>query len=253
MSKMGLQLYSIKEEVEQDFLGTISKVADLGYEGVQFAGFFETPAEELRTLLDQKSIEPAGAHISIDLLRGAQLQETLEYNREINNSLIICPFLPENMRQNAEDYKNVADLLNNIGERCNKAGFTFAYHNHAFEFEPQGASTGFEIIWNNTDPEYVKMELDCFWALYAGHDPNELIQTYGDRIISLHIKDITKKGNQQISTEIGQGNLDIAEIINTSKNNEVEWMIVEQEHYEMDQMESSKVNAENLKELLTAK
>ncbi len=250
MSKMGLQLYSIKEEVEKDFLGTVAKAADMGYDGVQFAGFFDTTAEQVRDLLNEKGIEAAGAHIGLDQLRGDQLAETLEYNKTINNSLIICPYIPEEMRQSGDDYRKLAELLNEIGAACLQEGFTFAYHNHAFEFEKYGDKTGFEILYKNTDPAYVKMELDCFWALYAGYDPNDIIQTYGDRVVSLHIKDIKKRGNENVSTEIGNGHLDIEEIIKTSNDNLVKWFVIEQEHYELDQMESTKMNADNLKRIL---
>jgi len=251
MSKIGLQLFSVWTDAEKDFLGTIQKVADLGYEGIQFAGFYHTPANEVKNLLEEKEIVAAGAHVGLDQLLDDELEKTFEYHRIIENNLIICPAIPKEMRLTADDYKKTAETLNQIAESCKKAGFTFGYHNHAFEFETFGRETGFELLFGHTDPDLVKIELDCYWASFVDQDPLEIIQKYKNRIVSLHIKDMKIVNGKRTGTEVGKGTLDFASIIKTGIEFGVEWFTVEQEEFEGDPYESLSINVNNLKQLLS--
>ena len=250
MTKIGLQLYSVREAAGKDFLGTVRRVADMGYDGIQFAGFFDTPAKELKIVLDEKGIEPAGAHVSFDALKDNHLSETLEYNSEIGNDLLICPFLPEEVRKTGDDYKKVAEVLSKIGEKCKKQGFTFAYHNHDFEFKTFDGDTGFDLLFSHSDPEFVKVELDCYWATFAGLDPRSIIEKYNERVISLHIKDMKEVNGQKRSIEIGSGVLDIDGLLQVGNQFGVKWFVVEQEQFDGDPMESSKVNINHLKQIV---
>ena len=195
MDKIGLQFWSIREEMEKDLLGMIEKVAEMGYTGAQFAGFFDHSAEDVKAKMDEVGIRAAGAHVQINELEN-QLDETLKYHETIGNDLIIVPFLPENMRTTAEDYKRTAKLLNDIGRKVHAAGFSLAYHNHDFEFDVFDGKTGFDILFENTDANHLKIELDCYWAAYTGNDPLEIIEKYATRCVSLHIKDMKVEGDQ---------------------------------------------------------
>lgn len=249
MGKLALQLYSVRDMAEVNLLETIRKVSEMGYEGVQFAGFFNHSAEKVRTELDASQIVPAGAHVGIDLLVH-HFDETINFHQSIGNDLIICPSLPENMRSTSDEYFRAAEQLNRIGEKLEKAGMTFGYHNHAFEFETFAGKTGFDILFENTDPAYVKMELDCFWASVAGFDPLRTISKYADRCVSLHMKDMKMEGEKKVSTEIGSGILDIWKIIESGKANHVDWFIVEQEDFAKHPMESAEENAGELKKIM---
>ena len=252
MGKMGVQLYSVHQQAGKDFLGTVEKLADLGYEGIQFfANFFGTEAKDLKRVIDDKGIVPAGSHISIEQLQGDALERTMEYQDTIGNRLLICPALPTEMRETADDYRRTADLFNEIGEKLNQNGFRFGYHNHAFEFENMDGQTGLDLLFENSDPNLVKVELDCFWAVFAGHDPIEVINKYKDRIVSFHLIDSKEKDGQKINTEIGNGNMDLKRIIQAGKEYGVEWFSVEQEDYEKEPFESLKTDATNLRKLLT--
>ncbi|MFP5108732.1 sugar phosphate isomerase/epimerase family protein [Neobacillus sp. C211] len=250
MSKIGLQLFSVWKDAEKDFFGTIQKVADLGYEGIQFAGFYNTPANKVKQLLDEKEILVAGAHVGIHQLLDDELEDTFEYHRTIENKLIICPAIPKEMRQTADDYKKTAETLNKIGEACKKAGFIFGYHNHDFEFKKFGNKTGLELLFDNTEPDLVKMELDCYWASFAEHDPIKIIRKYKNRVVSLHIKDMKIVNGRKTGTEVGRGLFDFASLINDAREFGVEWYTVEQEEFEGDQYESLAINVDNLKHLL---
>ena len=245
MGEIGLQLWSIREEMERDLLGMIEKVAKIGYTSVQFAGFFNHTAEDVKAKMDEVGIKAAGAHVQIADLEN-NLDETLKYHETIGNELIIVPFLPENMRTTAEDYKRTAALLNDIGKKMHAKGFSLGYHNHDFEFNVFDEKTGFDILFVNTDADHLKIELDCFWAAYTGNNPVDIIEKYADRCVSLHIKDMKVEGNQHISTELGTGTQRLVDYIQKGKEHNVKWFIVEQEHFTKDPIESAAQNAKEI-------
>lgn len=249
MGKMGLQLYSVKEAAESNLLQTIEIVAEMGYQGVQFAGFFNHAAEEVKSKMNESGITPAGAHVPITAFQ-KHLDDTLRFHDKIENNLLICPYLPEEMRQTADDYKRTAELFNQIGKQVKEAGFLFGYHNHNFEFTAFDGKTGFDILYENTDPEWVKMELDCFWASNAGYDPLEIIRKYSNRCVSLHIKDMKEDGEKKISTEIGTGSLSFEPLIQAGNENSVDWLVVEQEDFTKDPLASATENARELKKIV---
>lgn len=249
MGKLGLQLYSIKEAAEKDFLGILEQVAKMGYEGVQFAGFFGHPAKEVKAKMDEVGLKAAGAHIAIEDLQG-DLDELINYHNTIGNRLLICPWLAEDLRTTEDDYKRIAELFNSVGERLAKEGFVFGYHNHAFEFDLFDGKLGFDILYENTDPQFVKMELDCFWATAAGYDPVEIIEQYASRCVSLHIKDLKLVEGNPTSTELGTGKIDIAKLVKVGNEHKVDWFVVEQEDFIGDPVESAAQNAKALKKII---
>jgi sugar phosphate isomerase/epimerase len=250
MKNIGLQLFSVREKTEKDLLGTIRRLADDGYESLQFAGFFGTSAEELKAVLDEKDIKVAGAHIGLHQLQDDQFEQSLQYHETIGNDLLICPVLPREMRETGDDYKRTAEILNQVGEKCKQAGFTFGYHNHDWEFKQYDGKTGFDLLFENTDPVLVKMELDCFWAKYAGYEPTDIIQKYKERCISLHLKDMKWKGDKKVSTEIGTGVLNLGEYVHVGEQHGVKWFVIEQEDYDRDPMDIAHDNLKNLQSII---
>ena len=245
MKNIALQLYSVRDATDMDFLGTLENVAEMGYQAVQFAGFNNHPAEVVKSKLAQVELEIAGSHVTIDQLQN-HLDDVLRYQESLGNHLIICPVLPESMRLTTEDYKRTSELLNEIGRKMKGSGFDFGYHNHAFEFQLFDGKTGFDLLYENVDSEYMKMELDCFWASYAGYDPVNIMKKYGDRCVTLHVKDMKKSGDKKVSTEIGNGVLDIESLIRAGEENHVKWFVVEQEDFLQDPLISAKENVERL-------
>ncbi|HLQ71465.1 MAG TPA: sugar phosphate isomerase/epimerase [Bacillota bacterium] len=249
MSQIALQLYSVREAAESSLLKTIGNVAEMGYEGVQFAGFFNHSAQNVHSKMSECGILSAGAHVPITDF-DKNLDDVLRFHDEIENELLICPYLPEEMRQTADDYKRTAERFNQIGKQVKEAGFMFGYHNHQFEFTLFDGKTGFDILFENTDPEWVKMELDSFWASNAGYHPLEIIRTYADRCVSLHIKDMKEDGDTKISTEIGTGSLSFEPLIQAGNENGIDWLVVEQEDFTKDPLVSATENAEALRNIV---
>lgn len=249
MENIGLQFWSIHEAASEDLLGTLEKVAEMGYTGAQFAGFGDYSAEAVKAKMDEVGIKPAGAHVQLELLEN-DLENTLKYHETIGNDLIIIPFLADERRQSKEDYEKIAEIVKDLGEKLHARGFTLAYHNHDFEFEAFDGKTGFEIIFEHTDPKYLKMELDCYWAAFAEHDPLEVIEKYADRVVSLHIKDQKDGTDEPNSVELGTGILPLADYVAKGKEVGVKLFVVEQEHFTKDPLESAAENVTVLKELV---
>ena len=249
MAKIGLQLYSIKELTEKDFFGSLEKVAKIGYQGVEFAGFFGAPASELKKVLDDLGIVPCGSHTGIDALE-EELNRVIDYNLEIGNQYIICPGLPEHMRDSYDAYLKLADKFNEIGQKCKDQGIQFGYHNHDVEFQKFNGEYGLDILLSNTQPDLVHMELDTFWVEYAGLKSVDFMKKYPKQHSSLiHIKDM-KSLDEKISTEVGNGIMDFVEIINLAKELGTKWYIVEQEELEMPQLESIEKSLEYLNSII---
>ena len=243
MARIGLQLYSIKEISSIDFLGAIRLAANSGYEGIEFAGFFDTPAEDLVKCMEENNIVPCGSHTSIDLLE-SNFDATVEYNQAIGNKYIIVPWIPEEMRNSRIAWLETAKRFNELNARLKENGIRFGYHNHAFEFEKYDGSYGFDIFAENTDSDLL-LEIDLYWVEYPGLSAVEYTKKYKDRLELLHIKDIA---DDKTSTEIGSGNIDWHKVAEEAE--ETDWFIVEQEHFTIPQEESIAMSCRYLKELL---
>src|SRR5690625_4241738 len=205
-------------------------------------------AKDVKAKMDELGIHPMGAHVQIDSLQN-ELEQTLRYHEEIGNDLIIVPWLPEAMRESAEDYKWLANFLDQTGKKLHERGFTLGYHNHDFEFEVYNRKTGFDIIFENTDSNHLKMELDCFWVAYTNNDPLDVIEKYKDRCISLHMKDMKESEGNFISTELSTGILPIAKYMKKGKEVGTKWFVVEQEHFSKNPLECAQENFTNIKQL----
>lgn len=249
MRKIGLQLYSIKELTGEDFFGTLQKVAKIGYDGVEFAGFFDASPSDLKKVLDDSGIVPCGSHTGIDVLED-DLNKVIDYNLEIENKYVICPGLPTHMRDSYDAYMKLSDQFNQIGEKCKEQGIQFGYHNHDFEFEKFKGEYGLDILLSNTDADLVHMELDTFWVEYAGLKSLDFMRKYPKQHSSLiHIKDM-KSWDDKVNTEIGNGVIDFVSITDLAKELGTKWYIVEQEKFEIPQLESIEKSLKYLRGIL---
>jgi sugar phosphate isomerase/epimerase len=244
MLPIALQLYTVREESQKDFIGTLEKVAEMGYEGVEFAGYGGLKASELKKVLDRTGLKAAGSHVGIELLK-KDLNGVLEYSLEIGNKYIVCPGVPYKSK---EDYIEMAKFFNEVGERCKEKGLIFCYHNHAHEFEIYDGEYGLDILFKNTDKESVKAEIDVYWVKYAGVDPLEYLKKFSGRLPLIHLKDMD--GKDRSNTEIGNGIIDFKKIVKVAEENGVEWLIVEQDECKRSPLESAKISLENLRRIL---
>ena len=243
---IGLQLYSIKEETSKDFVGTLKKVAEIGYQGVEFAGYGGLSSLELKQLLQELKLKPCGSHVPlVDLTEN--LNKVIEYNLEIGNPYIICPYAEYGSKK---DFLDMAQRLTSVAEKCSKQGLMVGYHNHAHEIQQFDGEFGLDLIYKNTDPTMVKAEIDTYWIQYAGTNPIEYVKKHADRCELLHIKDMEIIEGVKRSTEIGNGIMDIKALVETAKAIDVKWLIVEQEFFAKPLMEAVTIGYKNLKKLI---
>lgn len=242
---IALQMYTVRDLTAQDYAGTYREVARLGYDGVEIAGTGGLSAAEMKALLQECHLRPCGSHVGLDLLEN-ELNAAIDYNLAIGNPYIVCPFLPQERRADADGYRAVAESLNRIGAECRRQGIGFAYHNHAFEFEQFEGITGMSILLENTDPELVKAEVDTYWVLYAGGDPAAFLRRHAGRCPLVHLKDM-EAGPERAFAPIGTGVLPLGEIAAAAPVAGAEWYIVEQDRCKQPSMECAQLSLTNLR------
>jgi sugar phosphate isomerase/epimerase len=244
LKPVGLQMYTVRDYAENDFLGTLKEVAKIGYHGIELAGTYGVRASELKQVLDSLNLKVCGSHTVIDFLE-KDFDNTVKFNLEVGNKNIVCPWLPESKRNSAETWKKTAEELNSLGEKLKGYGLNLSYHNHNFEFERFNNKYGIEILIENTSPENLKLEVDVFWIKFAGLDPVEFLNKYRDRINLIHLKDMESDG--KTFAEVGEGIIDFRPIFEAGDTGMVEWYVVEQDICKRPSLESAKLSFENLK------
>jgi sugar phosphate isomerase/epimerase len=237
----------VRRELEKDFAGTLEKVAALGFLEVEFAGYFNHAPREVKTILARNQLSAPSAHISTADLRG-NLQAAIEAAQTIGHQYLVCGYLPAEERRSLDDYKKLVDLLNGAGERLNKAGIQFGYHNHDFEFAPTEGKIPYDIILAGTDPRLVKMELDLYWITKAGQDPLKYFSAYSGRFPLVHVKDMDGTP-KRFFTEVGQGTIDFKRIFTAAQKAGVKHFFVEQDETPASPFSSIKVSIDYLNRL----
>jgi len=241
---IAIQLYTLRDELDKDFIGTLEKVAKIGYEGVEFAGYGNIPATTMKSHLERLNLKVAGAHVSLERLQNTLLEE-IEYNKIIGNKYIVCPWTKfETMQQ----YLECAALLEGIGTTLKHHGLELVYHNHAHEFELFGGMYGLDILFSNTIESTLKAEIDTYWVEYANVNSTQYLKKLTNRCPLIHQKDMdntTKRG----FTELGTGVLDLKKMYRTYQEIGVEWYIVEQDECTIPPLESIEISYNNLKKM----
>jgi len=244
---IALQLYTVRDDVAEDYIGTLKKVAEIGYAGVELGGTGDMTPAEFKQVLADLGLKPAGQHIGLDQLE-TQLDRVIDDNLAIGNSFIVCPWLPEDRRQDAEGWKKTGELFDKIGAQCREQGLTFCYHNHSFEFARFDGEYGLDLLYGATDPELVKAELDTYWVQHGGESPAEYLRKYADRTPLIHLKDMLPDEAKTFA-EVGEGILDWDAIFAEAEADAAVWGIVEQDRCQRPPLESARLSLENLKKM----
>ncbi len=237
--QVALELYTVRDETARDFAGTLRRVAQIGYHGVEFAGYGNLTAREMSALLAETGLLPVSTHLGLDALQDSQLEASMRYCLDIGCSFIVLPWLANEWRTR-EGMQALAPRLNAIGQRCQEHGITFAYHNHDFEFTRVDRIYLLDYLLQATDASLVKIELDVYWVAYAGLDPVSYLHTLGNRVVLLHLKDMAADRSM---TEVGKGMLDMQQICAFAQNRGL-WGIVEHDHPQIPSLESAKISLE---------
>lgn len=245
----GIQLYSIRSEMKADPMGTLQKLAAMGYKHVEHANyvnrkFYGWTPKEFRKILDDLGLKMPSGHTVMTSQHwdGSKKDFTDAWKNTVEDAAImgqmfvISPWLEEGKRKNLSELKGFLELFNKSGELCNKSGMKFGYHNHDFEFsESLDGQTLFDIILNETDPKLVMQQLDIGNMINGGAKALDVMKKHPGRFESMHVKDevAATEGHEKFeSTILGVGVVPVKEIIDLGRKWGTKHFIIEQESYQ---------------------
>ena len=208
LTRVGVQLYTLRELMQRDAQRTLEQVAALGCKEVEFAGYFNHPPRLLRRWLDDAGLTSPSAHLPLDDPQ-LNLGATLDTSAILGHSYVVLASLPLQERS-IDDFKRVAGRLNQIGSLAKARGLLAAYHNHDFEFQPGSERLPYIVLLEETDPSLVAMEMDIYWLTKAGGNPLAYFQKYPGRFHLCHLKDMDRKRR---ITDVGSGLIDFPGIL----------------------------------------
>ncbi|MDF2433197.1 MAG: hypothetical protein JWP44_2828 [Mucilaginibacter sp.] len=237
---VGLQLYSLRDQIPKDVKGTIEKVAAAGYKEVETFGyskqhgFWGLDAKAFSDLLKANGLTTPSGHFGMDDLfvhdKTDDLQAYIEAANATGMEYVVVPSVNGEVLKTVDQFKQVAEKMNKAAELCKKSGLKLGYHNHNFEWKPVGGTTFYDVLMRETDPALVRMEMDIYWVVRAGQDPVKIFKQHPGRFALCHLKDMDKK-NHNLNTEIGKGMIDFKEILKYARGAGLKHFIVEQENY----------------------
>jgi sugar phosphate isomerase/epimerase len=240
---VGIQLYSVREDCQKDFEGTLKALAEMGYDGVEFAGNYGgmSPAD-LAVFLEGLGLRACGIHAPANHVDDAQ-SESYDYANGIG-----CPYISTSLAGAVQkDWPGAIELVQRAGRAAAERGVQFTYHNHAQEFAKIDGEYALDMLYAQTDPEQVMAQLDTHWIARGGPDPAEYIRKYSGRVPQLHLKDI---GPNDEFIEIGNGVLDLPGVLAAARDAGCKWIIYEQDQCEGPAIESARTSITNLRKVL---
>ena len=268
---VGLQLYSVRDDMAKDFKGTLQKVKDLGYDGVEFAGLFDNSPEQVKAWCAEIGLNPISAHVPLaDML--ADIDKVIADYKAIGCKYIVVPYVEEDRRPGGANFMKMIEEIRGIGQKCKAAGLVLLYHNHDFEFKKvENGQFGLDFMYSSIPADLLQTELDQCWVKYSGQDPVAYLQKYSGRAPVVHLKDYFADGKQDSDPyaliglnedekkentafefrPLGHGVQDVPSIIEASKAAGSKWLIVEQDQPSMGKtpMECVTMSMEYLKSI----
>ena len=246
-----LQLYTLRDNMPKDPRGVLKQVAEAGYKQIEsYEGpqgiFWGMSNTDFKKYMDDLGMTIVASHADIE----KDFEQKAEQSAAIGMKYLICPWL--GAQPTIDDYKKKAELFNKCGEICKKAGLKFAYHNHDYSFKPLEGQVPQQVMMDNTDPDLVEYEMDIYWVVTAGEDPEAWLKKYKNRFRLCHVKDRAKEAaDNDASCILGEGSIDFPRILKTAKENGMDYFIVEQERYDnstpLDSMRANAAYMENFR------
>jgi sugar phosphate isomerase/epimerase len=213
LDRIGVQLYTVRRLMEQDFRGTLQQIAGIGYKDVEFAGYFDQRAVDVKAMLDELGLGSPSTHINLADLR-TKLAETIDYAVALGHSYMLCNWLPPEEHDTLDKYRALAEEFNQFGQQCKSAGIQFGFHNHDFDVSPLEGEIPYDILLERCDPALVVMQADLYWFFKGNQDPLPYFEQYPGRFHSCHVKDMDSMGG---FADVGAGVIDFAAIFAQSE------------------------------------
>ncbi|MEM7312334.1 MAG: TIM barrel protein [Planctomycetota bacterium] len=244
MDSIGLQVWTVRNQLEKDAPGTIKAIADAGYKQIELGG--DKNAEYIKLAKDN-GMKATSAFIDWTILGKRKESDLAKFDKVVEqasaNGLkhLVFGYIGKGFRETADDYKHHAENANKAGEKCKAAGIQLCYHNHSFEFGPlkdSNGKAGFDILVDQFDPKLCKFEVDVFWVAIGGRDPIKTMRSLKGRVSQVHLKDLLKGAKTQYDEgkvpheafeELGDGTIDMLTVLKVAKEIGVEQCHVEQD------------------------
>jgi sugar phosphate isomerase/epimerase len=242
---IGVQLYSVRDVCGKDPAGTIAAIAKMGYQGVEFAGYYGKKADELKKILDDNGLKCCGTHTGLNTLLGDELKKTIEFNKTIGNPYLIVPGMGKDRLGTVQACTDTAKLLTDLAAQLKEQQMYTGYHAHGGDFEKLDGKTKWEILFDAAGPNVV-MQMDTSNSIGGGADPVALLKKYPGRSLTIHLKE---HGGAN-GAVIGEGKVDwksIFEICETTGG--TQWYIVEHESAATTSMEAIKGCVDGLRKM----
>ncbi len=250
MIKIALQLYSVRDDCARNFSETLKAVAKMGYQGVEFAGYYNNSAKELKKMLDDLGLKVAGTHIKLNTLLGDELKKTVEFNHTLGNRYLIVPSLPQEKTNSKSAWLETAKLFNELAKKVKLENLHVGYHNHAVEFKMMDGEYPWNLFYGNTNPE-VLMQFDTGNAMHGGVTADgvlDILKKYPGRSKTVHLKEYSSTNKNAL---IGEGDIRWKEVVSFCETKGgTDWFIIEQESYLYPPIECAQRCLENLKKLI---
>jgi sugar phosphate isomerase/epimerase len=228
IERMGLQLYTVRKALEKDIEGTIAAIAKAGITELEFFNMFGKDVAWWQALLKKHNLTAPSAHEALPK-SDADWEPVFHRAHGMGHQLVIVPFVGDEYRGSKANWQRLADRLSVGAQKAKAAGLQFGYHNHDFEFTPVDGTTGYEVITTQTDKDLVKLELDLYWTVKAGHDPLAIMKRWPNRIVAVHVKDAGPAPERKM-TEVGAGTIDFKTILATGRTQGLRHWFIEHDN-----------------------
>jgi len=242
---VSLQLYTVRVPAKRDLPATLHALSEIGFRYVELAGLYDLQPSEFSRLLRDAGLEVSGAHIPFEVIQGNLLEVTQTY-QDLGAPEITVPYLPESARSTPEAWQETADQLERAAEAVMQRGLAFSYHNHSFEFEPIGETTGMALLVERSNR--LLFQPDVYWVAVGGADPVQFLRALRGRVRSVHIKDLADDGGD---IEWGEGNLPHGAILEACKETGVRTLVLEMDNPRMDPIASAERCLQKLLQMRT--
>lgn len=233
---VGLQLYSLRDQFKQDVGKTLDQVRSFGVTNVELAGTYGLPPEKFKEQLDARHIKAISSHFSYEQCRD-DVEGVVRQAKLFGLEYAGCAWIPHKDPFDEKTCREAAAVFNRAGEALAKHGIKFFYHTHGYEFRPYRDGTLFDLLMAETNPEYVRIEMDVFWIVHPGQDPVKLLEKYGKRFELMHVKDMKRgtpggfTGHSEVTNNVvlGEGIIDWPRVFRAAKKAGVKWYFIEDE------------------------
>jgi len=225
LGKIGVQLYTVRDAMATDFDGTLRRVAQIGYQEVEFAGYFGRTPAQVKESLRQAGLSAPSTHVDYNTVK-TNWSGALDAALGAGIQYVVVAWIDETDRKTIDDWKRIADRLNSAARTAETAGLRFAYHNHSYEFVPLTGQVPYDVLLASTDPKLVKLEMDLYWITAGGKNPLDYFARWPGRFPLVHIKDSMGPPKNAMAN-VGAGTIDWKAILAKHKEAGMEHYYVE--------------------------